>query len=171
MVAIDSPSFVDGLGQPSIRPYAGTDHQWAHQLLERSGGRYRVRRGRVIDTSVLPGLVGGRGGVDTTLVTFLRHRSNLEIAVVASDPFDDELAAMVVRATLEYRTADCRRAFAICSNAHFSVQRCLQIAGFRLCTTRPGQIEAVGRRSSEPIATSFDGLPVRDEVEFDLLLI
>ncbi len=171
MVAIDSPSFVDGLGQPSIRPYAGTDHQWAQQLLERTGGRFRVRRGHVIDTAVLPGLVGSRSGVDSTLVTFLRHRSNLEIAVVASDPFDDELAAMVIRAALEYRAPDCRRAFAICSNAHFDVQRALQHAGFQMCTTRPGQIEAVARRSPQPVATSFDGLEVRDEVEFDLLLI
>lgn len=171
MVAIDSPSLVDGLGQPSIRPYAGTDHQWANALLERTGGRHRVRRGSVVDTSVLPGLIGSRGGVDSTLVTFRRHSSNLELAVVASEPFDDELAVMVIRAALEYRSPECRRAFAICSNADFEVQRALQFAGFKMCTTRPGQIEAVGRRSSQPIATSFGGLPVRDEVEFDLLLI
>ncbi len=171
MVAIDSPSLVGGIGQPSIRPYAGTDHPWAHELLARTGGRYRVRRGRVVDTAVLPGLVGSRDGIDTTLLTFLRHRSNFEVVVVAGDPFDEELAGMVLRASLDFRSPDCRRAYAITSNAHFGVQRVFQNNRFRLCATRPGMIESVARRSNHPLVTSYDGLEVRDEIEFDLLLL
>lgn len=171
MVAIDSPSLGGDLSQPSIRPYAGSDHKWAQQLLDRTGGRYRVRRGKVVDTAVLPGLVGSRSGVDSALVTFVRHKTNFEIVAIASDPFDSELVDLMIRASLQYRNQDCRRAYSICSNADFRVQRALQTSGFRLCTTRPGLIEAVARRSPHPLTRSFDGLDVRDEVEFDLLLI
>lgn len=170
MVAIDAPPFFDGLGEPSVRPYSSEDHAAAVELLEMTGGRYRVRRGRVIDTAVLPGLVGLRNGRINTLVTIARQSSDFELAVIASNPFDPELAQLVIRAALQYRKPETRRVFAICSNAQFDVQRLLQNSSFRLCATRPGAVEAMARRSPEPLVTHFDGLEVRDEVEFDLLI-
>ena len=170
MVAIDAPPFFDGLGEPSVRPYASEDHAAAVALLEATGGRYRVRRGRVIDTAVLPGLVGSRNGQLNTLVTISRHSNDFELSVIASNPFDPELAHLVVRSALQYRKPESRRVYAICSNAHFEVQRLLQNSDFRLCATRPGAIEAVARRSQQPLVTNFGGLEVRDEVEFDLLM-
>ncbi len=170
MVAIDAPPFVDGLGEPSVRPYASEDHSWAVELLNATGGQYRVRRGRVVDTAVLPGLVGSRGGRPNTLVTISRHSGDHELTVIASDPFDEDLVKLVIRAALQYRKPECRRAYAICSNAQFDVQRALQLADFRLCATRPGSIEALARRSPHRLVTSYGGLHVRDEVEFDLLL-
>lgn len=169
MVAIDAPAFVDGLGEPSIRPYSSEDHGWAVDLLTSTGGRYRVRRGRVVDPAGMPGLVGERNGRANTLVTISRLGGNLQLSAIASDPFDEDLVRMTIEASLHYRNPECRRAFAICSNAHFEVQRALQAAGFRLCATRPGAIEALARRAPEPLTTHYDGLAVRDEVEFDLL--
>ncbi len=169
MVAIDAPPLSGGLREPSIRPYSSDDHTWAVGLLDQTGGRYRVRRGKVVDTAVLPGLVGLRDGIPNALVTITRHTGNFELSVVASNPFDAELTQMVIRASLQYRNPGNVRAYAICSNAHFDVQRVLQQCGFRLCTTRPSAIESLARRSNYPIVTRFDGLEVRDEVEFDLL--
>lgn len=170
MVAIDAPPFVDGLGEPAVRPYSSEDHPWAVELLDATGGRYRVRRGHVIDTAVLPGLVGSRSGRSNTLVTISRHGADFELAVIASNPFDPELVQLVLRAALQYRKPESRRIFAICSNAHFNVQRVLQDCDFKMCASRPGAIEAVARRSQHPVVTHFDGLEVRDEIEFDLLL-
>lgn len=170
MVAIDAPPFLDGLGEPSIRPYASDDHRWACELLDLVGGRFRVRRGRVIDTAVLPGLVGLRNDQRNTLVTITRHRRDFELSVIASNPFDPELVQLVIRAALQYRQPEATRAYAICSNAQFPIQRALQNADFRLCATRPGAMEAVARRSPHPLVAEFDGLQVRDEIEFDLLI-
>lgn len=170
MVAIDSPPFVGDFGQPSIRPYSSEDHAWAVGLLDATGGRYRVRRGRVVDTAVLAGLVGTRNGTPNTLVTISRHQKDFELTAIASDPYDADLVEMVIRTALKYRRPECLRAYAICSNAHFDVQRSLQRCGFRMCATRPGSVDSLARRSPHPIATNFDGLGVRDEVEFDLFV-
>ena len=170
MVAVDAPPYFGGLGEPSVRPYSTEDHPWAVGLLEKTGGRYRVRRGNVVDVAVLPGLVGSRDGVLNTLVTITRHSHNFELSAIASDPFDEELVQQVVKASLQYRNPDCQRSYAIVSNAQLKVQRALQLAGFRLCATRPGGMESLARRSEYPIVTRFDGLEVRDEVEFDLLV-
>lgn len=170
MVAIDSPAYLGGLEQPSIRPYSSEDYRWAIDLLEGTGGRYRVRRGKAIDTAVLPGLVGSRGGRPSTFVAISRTSADHELTVIASNPFDEELVQLVIQAAIGYRKPECRRAYAITTNAQFEIQRALQQSGFRMCSTRPGSVESLTRRSPYPIITDFDGIEVRDEVEFDLFL-
>jgi hypothetical protein len=169
MVSIDTrPAQADAVG-PSIRPYVTEEFAWAVALLEATGGRYRVRRGTLVDVAVLPGLVASNDGHPSGLLTLTRHRDELEISVIASAPFDDSQVALLISAAQTYASESCRRMWAICSNADFDVQRALQKSGFRLCTVRPGGVDIVARRSPEGVARSFGGVPVRDEVEFDLL--
>ena len=169
MVSIDTrPAQADAAG-PSIRPYVTEDFAWAVALLEATGGRYRVRRGTRVDVAVLPGLVASNDGHPSGLLTLTRHREELEISVIASAPFDDSQVALLISAAQTYASESCGRMWAICSNADFDVQRALQQSGFRLCTVRPGGVDIVARRSPEGVVRSFGGVPVRDEVEFDLL--
>lgn len=170
MVTIDTPQMGFDAIQPSIRPYSSEDFAWAVELLENTGGRFRVRRGLVIDVAVLPGLIAERNGQMVSLLTLARHREELELSVIASSPFDDELIGLLIDASKTYAPPMCRRVYTICSNADFDIQRCLQRYGFRLCTTRPGAIDAVARRSQSPLVGSIDGVPLRDEIEFDQLL-
>ena len=170
MVTIDTrPGDVDS-AEPQIRPYTTDDFAWAVELLDATGGRRRVRRGKVVDLAVLPGLVATRFGEPACLVTLTRHRDELEVSVLAAAPFDDALAGLALSAATTYASDSCMRLWTICSNAEFDVQRVLQQNGYRLCATRPGSIEAVRRRSSESLETSLGGVALRDELEFDFLL-
>lgn len=170
MVSIDTrPAEVDA-EEPAVRPYASGDVSWAVEVLEATGGRLRVRRGRVVDVAALPGLVGLRFGQPSALLTLARHRDELELAVIAGAPFDDTVVSLLLSAAQTYASGSCRRIWAVCSNAEFDVQRVLQQNGFRMCTTRPGSIDAVRRRSPTGLASTLGGVPVRDEVEFDLLV-
>ncbi len=170
MVTIDTPRMDLDAIQPSIRPYSSEDFAWAVELLDNTGGRYRVRRGVVVDVAVLPGLIAERNGQMVALLTLARHREELELSVIASAPFDDELVGLLIDAAKTYAPPMCRRVYSICSNADFDIQRALQRYGFRLCTSRPGAIDAVARRSPSPLTRTVDGVPVRDEIEFDQLL-
>lgn len=170
MVTIDTrPPDVDA-ANPEIRPYGTEDFAWAVTLLEATGGRLRVRRGRVVDVAVLPGLVALRHGQPAGLLTLTRHLDELELSVIAAAPFDDPLVARLLVEARRHGGPTCRRIWAVCSNAEFEVQRALQQNGFRLCTTRPGAVDTVVRRSPTGLVTSLGGVQVRDEVEFDLLL-
>jgi len=169
MVSIDTrPADVDA-ANPEIRPYTTEDFAWAVTLLEATGGRLRVRRGQVVDVAVLPGLVALRHGQPAGLLTLTRHLEELEVSVLAAAPFDDVIAGRLLAAARVHASATCRRVWAVCSNAEFEVQRALQQNGFRLCASQPGAIDAVARRSPAGLVTSLGGVPVRDEVEFDLL--
>jgi hypothetical protein len=170
MVSFDTPSVDFDSVEPTIRPYSNDDFAWAVSMLEATGGRHRVRRGLVVDVAVLPGLVAERNGHPAALLTLARHRDELEFSVIASAPFDDAIVALLLDAARRYASPTCRRIFTICSNADFDVQRSLQKNDFRLCASRPGAIDAVARRTSEALATMIGDVPVRDEVEFDLLL-
>ncbi len=170
MVSIDTrPPDVDA-ADPAIRPYTTEDFGWAVALLDATGGRLRVRRGRVVDVAVLPGLVALRHGQSAGLLTLTRHLDELEISVLAAAPFDDVIAGQLLSAAQTHAGGSCRRIWSVCSNAEFDVQRALQQNRFRLCTSRPGSVDAVARRSPGGLVTSLGGVPVRDEVEFDLLL-
>jgi hypothetical protein len=170
MVTIDTPRIDFDAIQPSIRPYSSEDFAWAVGLLESSGGRHRVRRGKVIDVAILPGLVAERGGQAIALLTLARHREELELSVIASSPFDETLIDLLIDAAKTYASPTCRRVYSICSNAEFDVQRCLQRYGFRLCAVRPGAVDALVRRSQVPLVHTLDGVSLRDEIEFDQLL-
>ena len=170
MVSIDTPQLGNSPIQPSIRPYSSEDFAWAVQLLDGTGGRHRVRRGKVVDLAMLPGLIAERNGQPTALLALSRRGDELEFAVLAAAPFDDVLVGMLIAAAKTYTSPTCRRIYTICSNADFDVQRALQQHGFRLCTSRPGAIEAVARRSTVPLVRTFAGIVVRDELEFDQLL-
>lgn len=170
MVSFDTPRVDSAPAPPVVRPYASDDFAWAVQLLEATGGRHRVRRSTSVDLAVLPGLVAERNGHPAALLALARHRDELEFSVLASAPFDDGLVGFLLDAGRTYAGSTCRRIFTICSNAEFDVQRALQRHGFKLCASRPGSIDAVARRSAGQIEVSLGDVPMRDELEFDLLL-
>lgn len=170
MVTIDTPRIDFDALQPSIRPYSSEDFLWAVELLEATGGRYRVRRGTAVDVAVLPGLVAEQNGQPTALLTLARHREELELVVLASLAYDVEVMRLLIDEAKNYSGPMCRRVYSICSNADLDVQSQLQMYGFRLSNCRPGNVEAVERRETVPLTMVFNGLLVRDEIEFEQLL-
>lgn len=171
MVSIDTRPVEADSTEPSIRPYSTEDFAWAVALLEVTGGRYRVRRGRVVDVAVLPGLIAVDGGRAVALLTLSRHRDELEFSALATiGDVDRALVSKLLAAGQSYASETCRRVWAVCSNAEFEVQRLLQQNGFRFCAVRPGAIDTAAQQRPNTLVTELGGVPVRDEVEFDLLL-
>ena len=171
MVALDA-STVD-MADPGhrFRRYEPGDLMAASELLLRCGGRLRVRRAALVDTAILPGLVCLDGSAVRGLVTYVRHDSELELMVVAADPLDDTVRHGLLTAVRQRAVDGCRRVVATTSNADVAVQRSLQLAGFRICAIRAGAIEAVRTRLAEGrLPTEMHGVPIRDEIEFELAL-
>jgi len=172
MVSLDRPSVDVGSQPPRIRPYSTTDFDWAVGVLAATGGRYRVRRGAVVDTAMLPGFVVDRQDSPAALVTITRPTAEeLELTAVAAMPFDDDLLRLLLAGAVQHADALCRRIYSICSNAEFDVQRTLQRNGFRLAAARPGVIDVAAERSSRPLHRQYGGLPMTDELEFELMLV
>lgn len=168
MVAIDLPIAGSEHPGPTIREYGADDRGPAVELLERCGGRRRVRRGSIVDVAALPGLVACTGSRLRGLVTFRWREAETELVVVAADVSDEDAREALIAAAASGLAPDCRRLIACTSNADFALQRSLQIAGFRLCAVRAGSIEAARRGGPGRLPESLGGVPLRDEIEFEL---
>ena len=169
MVAIDTPLVGHDSTGPTVREYRPADLGPAVELLDRCGGRRRVRRGSIVDVAALPGLVACSDTGICGLVTFEWRGVEAELVVVASAADDDRTRQALLGAAVTTLGPDCRRLVACTSNADFALQRSLQMNGFRLCAVRAGSVEAARRRSAPGVLPgSLDGIPLRDEVEFEL---
>ncbi len=171
MVTLDAAELAAGADGPSTRRYTPDDLTWADDLLQRSCGRMRIRRGAIIDAAVLPGIVSLSGGVRNGLVTVMGHNEELELVAIAGEVGDPGLPQRLLRAAIDGARPDCRRIWTVCHNAEFSTQRMLQEHGFRLCAARPGAWETTrGRLGAGRLPERLDGVPIRDEFEYDLVL-
>ncbi len=171
MVTLDAPEIRPAGDGPSTRRDTPEDLAWADDLLQRSCGRLRIRRGALVDAAVLPGIVSVSGGVRNGLVTVMGHSEELEIVAIAGEVGDPDLPRRLLKAAIDGARADCRRIWTVCHNAEFSTQRMLQEHGFRLCAARPGAWAVTrGRLATGRLPEQIDGVPVRDELEYDLVL-
>ena len=171
MVALDASSVNTAEPEFRIRRYEPGDLAAASELLGRSGGRLRVRRTGLVDTAILPGLIGTDDGDVRGLVTYVRRDSELELMVIAADPLDDTVRHELLLAVRRHALEGSRRVVAYTSNADFAVQRSLQLAGFRMCAVRAGAIEAFRNRLGDGrLSAELHGVPIRDELEFELSL-
>lgn len=168
---MDAPELRADANGPSTRRYTPEDLTWANDLLGRSCGRLRIRRGALLDAAVLPGIVSLTGGTRNGLVTVMGHNEELEIVAIAGEVGDPGLPQRLLQAAIDGARPDCRRIWTVCHNAEFSTQKMLQAHGFRLCAARPGAWAATRHRlANGRMPEHLDGVPIRDEFEFDLVL-
>lgn len=156
-----------------VRPYRGErDEATAVALLERAlCDRVQARRGELIDVLALPGFVAERDGASVGLLTYRQEVDACELAaLVARDPGEGIATALVERLRSSV-PASCPRIWVVTTNDNLDALRFYQRRGFVLRTVRPGAV-ADARRSLKPTIalTGAYGIPLRDELELELLL-
>ncbi len=171
MVTLDAPEASDRYDQPHVRTYQADDLPAVSELLDRCGGRLRIRRGAPVDAATLPGLVCAAGSIITGVVTWRRSESELEIVVLAADEFDEPTRSELLAAVPTIVGSGPRRVVAVVENSDLAGQRSLQLAGFALCAIRPGSVARARHRLIEGrLPGEYGGIPMRDELEFELQL-
>ena len=171
MVTLDATDRAEGFAQPRVRAVQPEDGPAVSDLLERTGGRIRIRRGVPVDTATLSGLVCVIGSTVTGVLAWRRRESELEILVLAAEEFDERSRTELLDAVPAVVGTAHRRVVAVVDNADLAGQRSLQLAGFTLYAVRPGSV-ARGRMRLAPgrIPEAYAGLPLTDELEFELQL-
>jgi GNAT superfamily N-acetyltransferase len=157
-----------------VRPDAadGLTSEWlAERLREAWGSTEIVVRGRLRDASTLPALicrdedeVVGLATYELThdaceLVTIDAFRQHARVGSALLDALEDEA-----------RSHGCARLFVITTNDNLDALRFYQRRGMRLAAVYPGAVDA-GRRLKPAIPRIGNyGIPIRDELELELLL-
>jgi len=171
MVTLDTREVGTPFENRSTRRYSKDDARWAVDLLGRTTGRYRFRRGVSTDAANLPGIVAMNAGRPVGLATVLAMKHEIEIIAASAEPGYDHAIGQLLAAVTSASGIGCKRIAIVCYNAELSLQRLVQQAGFTMCTVRAGAISSSRLRLARgQIPSNIGGVPVRDEIEFELLV-
>lgn len=147
------------------------DDEFVRRTLNASwGSELIVSRGRRHDASHLPGFVAELGGERAGLLTFEDQGDEMEIVSLDSaHPRRGVGAALLDAATRRARERRARRLWLVTSNDNVEALRFYQRRGGRVTAVRPDAIDQARRLKPEIPQMSARGVPIRDEVEIDLI--
>jgi GNAT superfamily N-acetyltransferase len=155
----------------SAPPHVSERAWLEHQLTESWGSTTVVSRGRVHDASRLSALVAVQGGELVGLATFALADAECELvtldALLQRTGVGSALLARVVQHAAEH---GCRRVWLITTNDNIEAIRFYQRRGMRLIAVHPGAVDEARRLKPSIAVRGEHGIPIHDELEFELRL-
>jgi ribosomal protein S18 acetylase RimI-like enzyme len=156
----------------SVRPVEDSDRDWLRETLTQLGQLRIVSRGRLTeDAGKLPGFLAERGGSKVGYALVRIDRGELEVVALEALSRREGLGtALLTAAADEARRAGCARAWLITTNDNLDAVRFYQRRGWDLVALHRDSVTA-GRKLKPELPEVGDyGLPIRHELEFELLL-
>ncbi len=148
------------------------DRAWAAALLREHWGSARiVTRGVVHDGERLPGFLALMEGRRVGLLTYRIEGAECESVNLNSLVEGMGVGSALVEAVRKVATSTgCRRLWLITTNDNMAALRFYQTGGFQLVAVHRNALEESRRLKPEIALVGLDGVPVRDEIELELLL-
>lgn len=155
-----------------ITPLSERHRRWADDLIEERWGSVKVvTRGHVHDTSLLPGFVAVSGGEPVGLATYDIAGDECEMVSLDSLAERIGIGTALVRAVEGVaRSSGCRRLWLITTNDNLAAVRFYQKRGLHIAAIHLDALEESRRLKPEIPLTGIDGIPIRDEIELELVL-
>jgi ribosomal protein S18 acetylase RimI-like enzyme len=155
----------------TVRPFVLTDLTWAEAVLDREfGGRLQARRGELLDVLALPGFVDDGGTGPAGLLTYRRDGPECELAFLWARERHRGTGSALLRA-LRDEVGDCQRIWLVTTNDNLEALRFYQRRGFALSALRAGAVDEARRNLKPQISAIGEfGIPLRDEIELELVL-
>ena len=156
----------------SVRELRADDRDWVIGLLTKRWGSARiVTRGRLHHVDKLPGFVVESEGELVGLVTYRIDGTECEIisldSLVERQGIGEGLLPSARKAAVD---AGCNRLWLITTNDNIHAQRFYQNRGFRLVAVYKNAIDHARRLKPEIPDIGQNGIPIRDEIELEMLL-
>ena len=158
--------------QLQIKHITEFDRPWMQELLQTFWGSTRVvSRGRLHQADQQPGFVAELWGQKVGLVTYQLEGDQAEIVTLASLVERQGAGTALVEAVRQAaQRAGCRRLWLITTNDNLSALRFYQRRGFVLVQLHPNAVAQSRRLKAEIPRVGQYGIPIRDEIELELLL-
>ncbi len=155
-----------------IRPLGEADRRWAARLLgERWASPRIVTRGRVHQADRLPGFIAEVDGRPAGLLTYCIKGEACEIVSLDSLIEGTGIGSALLEAAKQAaETAGCRRLWLVTTNDNMAALRFYQRRGFCLAALHRDALTISRRLKPSIPPTGIDGIPLRDEIELEILL-
>ena len=143
----------------------------AGHIAEHWGAESVVAHGTLYHPADLPGFVAELDGKVAGLVTFHVAGDTCEIVTLDSlRPGQGIGTALIEAVKAAASAAGCRRLWLITTNDNLHALGFYQKRGFRLVAVHPGAVDAARRLKPEIPLIGNDGIPIRDEIELEIVL-
>ena len=155
-----------------IRRLDRNDKAWVTPLLTEHWGSARtVSRGRIYQADELPGFIAMQKDKPAGLITYNIDRKECEITTMNSVVEGKGIGSALIDAVKSVATkAGCKRLWLITTNDNTNALHFFQKRGFRLVAVYRNAIEKSRRLKPEIPLTGNDGIPIRDEIELEMIL-
>jgi len=148
------------------------DRAWAAEFIaERWGGETIVGHGTVYRPASLPGFVAWRAGERIGLVTYHLDGDACEIVTIDSQQPGMGVGRELIEAVRHVaQDVGCRRLWLVTTNDNLEALGFYQKRGFALAALHRNALEASRRLKPEIPLVGLHGIPLRDEIELEMLL-
>jgi ribosomal protein S18 acetylase RimI-like enzyme len=156
-----------------IHDLTAGDASWAREFLERVAGAARMAsRGRLHQCDLLPGFYIERDGRRTALLTYRLDAGEMEVvALYAAEKGSGDGSELLEAAIGHARDRGCRRVWLVTTNDNEPAIRFYRNRGMRLAAIHHGAVDTARRELKPEIPLlGRGGVPIRDEIEFEIVL-
>ena len=156
----------------NIRPLSSADRDWvAGHIVEHWGAEIVVAHDTLYHPSELPGFAAEVDGKAAGLITFYIAGDTCEIVTLDSSSEGRGIGTALIEAVKTAAgAAGCRRLWLITTNDNLRALGFYQKRGFCLVAVHPGAMDAARRLKPEIPLIGNDGIPIRDEIELEMVL-
>jgi GNAT superfamily N-acetyltransferase len=148
------------------------DCTWAQQLItEQWGSLVMVTRGVLHYMAAMPGFIAECNGERVGLITY--RIAGDECEVMSLDSLKEGIgvgSALLTAVQDAARGLGCKRLFLVTTNDNLHALRFYQRRGFHLAALYPNAIEVSRRLKPQIPLTGLEDIPLRDEIELELML-
>ncbi len=155
-----------------IRPLNKDDHAWVARLLKEYWGSTKiVSRGGIYHADELPGFIAVQDDKPVGLVTYRIDDNECETVTMNSLVEGAGIGSALLDAVkVVAASAECNRLWLITTNDNMKALRFYQKRGFLLVAVYRNALEQSRRLKPEIPLVGTDGIPIRDEIELELIL-
>ncbi len=130
-----------------------------------------VSRGKVIDTTILPGFIFIKDEVIKGVVTYNIVDEECEIVTLNSFEENRGIGTALINAVLDVaRKNNCKRLWLITTNDDINAIRFYQKKGFDLKAAHINAIELSRKLKPSIPLIGMDNIPIKHELEFEIIL-
>ena len=156
----------------TILPIKTEDREWVSQFFfEHWGSNIAVSRGVIYYPQDLPGFVALHQGEKVGLITYKITGANCEIVTINSVRSSLGVGTALIEAVRDMASkSGCKRLWLITTNDNMNALRFYQKRGFVLVAVHRNALELSRKLKPEIPMIGNDGIPLRDEIELELML-
>src|SRR5947209_1616572 len=157
----------------TIRPLNPEDAEWvAHFIEEQWHSPIAISRGKIYYPHTLPGFVALQDDKPVGLITYTIQDHDCEIVTIDSIFPSHGTGTALIQAVKEVAEQhQCSRLWLITTNDNLNALRFYQKRGFTLVALHRNALEQSRKLKPEIPLMGKDGIPLRDEIELEMLLV